>query len=336
MDRLRGESEERVSEFHVTVERLHSVQKHPNADTLSIGKVHDYPVIFRSGEFSEGDRVVYIPVDSLVPTERPEFSFLGEHKRIRAKKLRGIYSQGLIIRPANGEPEGADLAAALGITKYEPPEPQGIGTGGEDERDPGFMPVYTDIEGLRRWPDILREGESVILTEKIHGANARFCFRDGRLWVGSHKRIKREDAGTLWWKVAAKYELAARLAQCDGLVLYGEIYGQVQDLRYGSKPGEVFLRVFDAFDRGLGRYIDHGEFVAVSGHLGLDTPPILYAGPWSDGLRSVAEGQTAIGGAAHVREGFVVRPVHERYDDRIGRVILKMVGEGYLLRKWAA
>ena len=38
-------------------------------------------------------------------------------------------------------------------------------------------------------------------------------------------------------------------------------------------------------------------------------------------------------GADHVREGFVVKPTAECFDDRIGRVILKMVGEGYLLRK---
>jgi len=34
-----------------------------------------------------------------------------------------------------------------------------------------------------------------------------------------------------------------------------------------------------------------------------------------------------------VREGWVGRPVKERYDHRVGRVILKMVGEGYLMSK---
>lgn len=37
--------------------------------------------------------------------------------------------------------------------------------------------------------------------------------------------------------------------------------------------------------------------------------------------------------ADHVREGMVVKPVHERFDDRIGRVVLKLHGEGYLTRK---
>jgi len=37
--------------------------------------------------------------------------------------------------------------------------------------------------------------------------------------------------------------------------------------------------------------------------------------------------------AEHMREGCVIHPVRERFDERLGRVIVKMVGEDYLLRK---
>ena len=36
--------------------------------------------------------------------------------------------------------------------------------------------------------------------------------------------------------------------------------------------------------------------------------------------------------ADHVREGSVVRPVRERVDLRLGRTVLKIVGNGYLER----
>ncbi len=52
-----------------------------------------------------------------------------------------------------------------------------------------------------------------------------------------------------------------------------------------------------------------------------------------DGLLSLAEGPTTIGGAKHVREGWVIKPAVERRDNRIGRVILKMHSEGFLTRK---
>ena len=60
--------------------------------------------------------------------------------------------------------------------------------------------------------------------------------------------------------------------------------------------------------------------------------PTLYVGPWLgfDAHKDLAEGKSTIAG--HVREGFVVKPTKERYADRFGRVILKLVGEGYNLR----
>lgn len=168
---------------------------------------------------------------------------------------------------------------------------------------------------------------------KIHGANGRFLFYTGRLWVGSHKQIKRDDPRNLWWQIAHGYDLAQRLSvHSTGVAVYGEVYGQVQDLRYGVERG-AHLVLFDALDVHARTYLAHDEFVALAKRLSLPTVPLLYRGPWSDSLRSLAEGKTTMLGARHVREGFVVRPTVERIDDCVGRVILKLVGEGYLLRK---
>ncbi|RYE90041.1 MAG: RNA ligase, partial [Myxococcales bacterium] len=85
-----------MSEFHVRVVRVGPIVKHPQADNLSIAQVFGYPVIIRTGEYAEGDRAVYVPVDSVVPEGDPRWAFLGEHRRIRAKKLRGVFSMGLL------------------------------------------------------------------------------------------------------------------------------------------------------------------------------------------------------------------------------------------------
>ena len=58
--------------------------------------------------------------------------------------------------------------------------------------------------------------------------------------------------------------------------------------------------------------------------------PMLYKGPWNLELIALAEGKTTL--ASHVREGFVVKPTKERWDQHIGRVIFKMIGEGYMLK----
>lgn len=288
-----------MTEFHVAVVRVGAVEKHPNADSLSITKVYDYPVVLRTGDFQPGDLAVYVPVDAVVPKDDPRWAFLGGHNRIKAKRLRGVFSMGLLASSPNGAIEGDDVADLLGITKYEPPVE--LSSGGEAEPDPGFLPVYTDIEGLRRWPDLLIPGEPVVLTEKIHGANARFCFSGERLWVGSHTQIKRESTESMWWIAARRYDLAHRLALAPDLVFYGEVYGQVQDLLYDVSRSEgIRLAFFDICDAKTRCYLDYEACKALLDRLGLPEVPRLAVEGWSSDLRRHAEGTSTI--ANNVRE----------------------------------
>lgn len=336
-----------MSEFHVNVVRLGPFTKHPNAETLDITKVFDYTVVAKQGNFKEGDLVVYVPIDSVVPdneewhwlapvnsdgTERFPLGQLPEKYRlIEAKKIRGIFSQGCLAFLPQGEwSVGDDVAEVMGITKYDPPVP--MTTGGECEAPPRgwVIPTYTDIEGMRRYPDVLQEGEDVIITEKLHGANARYVHDGERLWVGSHTQIKRRDPDVLWWQVAIAEELETKLAQAPNLVFFGEVYGQVQDLKYGVKSGARFA-VFDVYDVKAQRYLDFNDAFDVAKSIGLKWVPILAQGAWFSNLASLCEGKSTL--ADNVREGIVVRPIKERWNDQVGRVILKRHGEGYLLRK---
>ncbi|RYE90040.1 MAG: hypothetical protein EOO75_10780 [Myxococcales bacterium] len=304
------------------------IVKHPQADNLSIAQVFGYPVIIRTGEYAEGDRAVYVPVDGVVPEGDPRWAFLGEHRRIRAKKLRGVFSMGLLTAADPSWAEGQDVREPLGITKYDPPEPD---AGSGDEPDPGFLPPYTDIEGLRRWPGKLVPGEEVVLTEKLHGENGRFLWHEGRLWCGSRTRIKAESPGSAWWRAARAHGLAAKLATVPGIAVYGEVHGYTGGFPYGVDRGVAGLRLFDALDIATRQYLDHDAFLALARQLDLPVVPPLFRGPWSDDLRALAEGPSTLAG--HVREGFVVRPVQERQDLEMGRVVLKLIGEGFLLRK---
>lgn len=319
-----------MSEFHVEVVRIGAVSKHENADALEITQVHGgYPCIMKSGSFCEGDLAVYVPVDALVQTSRPEFAFLGPRplERIRAKKLRGVFSMGLLVPAPPGAAEGDDVREALGVEKWEPAIDLGTSALAEPPPEGPPIPVY-DLEGLRKLRGLLVEGEEVVITEKIHGCNARFFHDGARLWAGSRNNWKREEEDKLWWPVARDLELALYRLGHD-FVVYGEVYGQVQDLKYGQAAAA--FRAFDVYDRRLGRFVDHDPARSMLEYEGIATVPELYRGPWSESLMSLAEGSSTL--AAHVREGFVVRPVVERVHPRHGRVVLKMVGEGYLTRK---
>lgn len=323
-----------MTEFHVEVVRLGAVEHHPNADALDITRIHGgYPVIMRRGEYSEGDLAVYVPVDSVVPVADPRWSFLEGKSRIRAKKLRGVFSMGLLTQALSTWVEGQDVAEMMGITKYEPPAPGVQGAPhqhnyADDAEAPSGVPCYTDIEGLRRYGNILVPGEEVIITEKIHGENMR-AFHDGvTLHVGSRTRWKKPGCGG-WWRAAETAGLEARLAGTS-LAWFGESHGYTGGYPYGTGRNATF-RAFDAYDVSAGSFVDYGVFAATAAELGIDTAPVLYRGPW-DAAKAyeLAEGNSTMD-PSHVREGIVVRPVFERWNERFGRVILKLHGEGFLL-----
>lgn len=379
-----------MSEFKITVVKLGPMIPHPNADTLNITKVFDYQVITKKDGFKEGDLVVYIPVDSVVP-DTEEWHFLcplddnkqprfpvgqvpEKYRVIEAKKLRGVFSQGMlaplperksfnVTDDSLDAPDGATIFTEspdcpfktwyhrscdewvpvpfkegdavgdiMGITKYESPMP--ATTGGEVEAPPkGWVfPIYTDIEGMRRYPNIIQEGEEVVLTEKLHGANARFVHDGRRLWVGSHGQIKKLDPErpNIWWQLVPSEINEKMLEDFPFHVFFGEVYGQVQDLRYGIKSG-VRFRVFDVYDVKGQKYLDHDDAVSMATMCDLEWVPTLYRGQWKESLKELCEGTSTL--AENVREGFVVKPVKERWDPQIGRVVLKMHGQGYLLRK---
>lgn len=115
------------TDWFVRVVRIDKIVKHPNADTLGIVNVlGGYPVLVKLGDFKEGDLGVYCTVDTLVPISRPEYKFLDTgrgrtHERVKAKKLRGVFSMGLLVPLTFGAVEGEDVAEKLVCLKYVPP-----------------------------------------------------------------------------------------------------------------------------------------------------------------------------------------------------------------------
>lgn len=331
-----------MSEFHVQVVRLGKIGKHPNADTLSITQVGGrYPVVLKTDAFQPGDLAVHIPPDALVKVSRPEFEFLEKQTksgvyRVKYSKLRGVPSFGFLVPAPEGVVEGQDVRHLLEVDKFDPGPcyQQGGDIAGSYLTLPqeGVVPHY-DIEGLRKYESVLRDGEEVVITEKIHGSNGRWVHINGELFCGSRTKFRKDS---VWNRMADKYELGRVLGENPGLVLYGEVYGKgIQDLTYGLNEQRVAF--FDIYDTRSGLWWNYDQFEAFCTAHRLPVVPVLYRGPFDlDGAYALAEGTTPLGQSAHTREGIVIKPVTERWDQEIGRVFVKLVGEGYLLRKSAA
>jgi RNA ligase (TIGR02306 family) len=136
------------------------------------------------------------------------------------------------------------------------------------------------------------------------------------------------------WSLKPVEEMLVCLSQSySTVILYGEVFGRsVQSLSYGFEKGKLGYRAFDLSLNG--KYVNDDEFRRHCERFGVPTVPVLYRGPFSlEKINALADGKTTIDGADHIREGCVVKPIVERTDPKIGRVILKFIGTEYQLSK---
>lgn len=310
------------------------LEPHPNADSLSIVRVFGYQVVVRTSDWQDEHVAAYIPPDSLVDMSRPQFAFLQKpggtntHHRIRAIKLRGVQSFGMLAKAPVGAMLGDDVAEQLGVIHYEPPL-ETADMGGETVAEPSNpAPIY-DLESGRRYVHCFNPGQMVYVTEKIHGTSARYVFQDGVMHVGSRRQWLAESDNNLYWRALRNTPRLEEFCHDNpGSVVYGEVYGWVQSLRYGHRQGQYSFAAFDILHDG--RWLNHTAARSVGKHL--PWVPSLSDGPipfYFDDICAMAEGKTTIIGADHVREGVVVVPEVEQWDSRIGRVKLKIVGPAF-------
>ncbi|GAA2509053.1 RNA ligase (ATP) [Streptomyces longisporus] len=349
-----------MSTLRVTAEVL-TVHEHPNADALELAQVGLYRAVVAKGAYRTGDVAVYIPEQSVLPTGLiEELGLTGRlagsnSDRVKAVRLRGELSQGIVCRPkalagvdlARAALDGTDFAQRLGITKWVPPIPPTMD--GEVESAPELLP-WVDIENIQRFPDIFTPGEAVVLTEKLHGSACLLTYLadEERVHVsskgfGAKSLALKQDPRNLYWRAVHGHgvaEVAARLAERLGarrVGIFGEVYGAgVQDLTYGADGRRESLgyAVFDVSAEidGAVRWLDAAEL------LGGELPlvPRLYEGAYDiERVLEVADGRETVSGRGlHLREGVVIRPAVERYSPVTGgRAIAKAVSPAYLTRK---
>lgn len=314
-----------MSEWNPRVVRLSEdiVSKHPNADKLSIANIDGFNVIFATEAFTVPSLAAYIPEDTVMP----------DGTQIKSKRLRGVLSIGM-LQPLPSDctlVEGDSVVDLFQITKVAEADVN-LDKGDEDEACPFDFPKYSAPASYQRDAfrrnECLLDGKEIIVTEKIHGANARYVYRDGRLWVGSRNNVKRESESSIWWRAAKRENLEEKLKQIPNIVVYGEVYGNVQNLNYDT---DLAFRAFDMYDMNKNEYLDSGEFRFICIDLGIEIVPILYIGRWKKEIADLANGQSAI--ASHHKEGIVIKPAIETLDDRFNRMVYKLIGEEYREKK---
>jgi RNA ligase (TIGR02306 family) len=345
------------------------------ADNIELAIVNGWHAITKKGEYEVGNKVVIATTDAVIPVELSDLmgvtGYLRKGQRVRTVKLRGVYSECLImsknvipaLRKHPTIAEGEDLMELLGIVKYEPPVKMvEMSVGGRKfkyHQNPNFH-VYYKFPNLKNVPDLFTEEDSVSITRKLHGTNARYgivrkkklSLLDrvrkffGNKWVefeyvyGSHNVEKGSDSQgfystDVWRTIADTYDIKSKLWKLvketgdttvlgDGIILYGEIYGHGIQKNYEYGLNDI---KFAGFDVELnGQYLRYDGEKEIFESLDLPKVDLLYTGPWNKEIQDSFVFGNFIDGTKVPHEGIVVKCLSgERHK------VAKVINPDYLI-----
>ena len=205
------------------------------------------------------------------------------------------------------------------------------------------MPQKFDVESWRKWKKIFEDGEDVVISEKIHGQNARFVFDGETMHYGSRTQWKKPGDKCFWFVAVQNNPWIESWCKANPKIyLFGEGFGNT-DLKYAVPNGKVGFRAFDAWDSESRSFWDYDRFVEsvkefcsiedIQGNCYIGgIAPVLYRGPYNEEIvRQCTDGQSTMPGVNHIREGCVIKTTKEKIS-HFGRHCLKNVSNEYLMR----
>jgi RNA ligase (TIGR02306 family) len=261
------------------VARIGEVKPIEGADNIEVAVIGGWNCIIQKGQYAEGDLVVVATTDAVIPQKLSDSmnvtNYLRKGQRVRTVKLRGVYSECLIIPigfiPDKYRYEGADCMELMNIFKYEPPAVQIQLSSGRKikyHQNPNFG-VYYKFPNIKNVQGMFNESDEVEITRKIHGTNARYgIVRKSKLsiwdklkrffgnkWVeyeyvyGSHNVEKGSDSQgfydtDVWRTIAEKYNIREQL--WDFFKRYKEYYNIKEGIIiYGEIYGPGIQKGYD-------------------------------------------------------------------------------------------
>jgi RNA ligase (TIGR02306 family) len=291
--------------------------------------------------------VVFIRIDSIVPSTNSYFAFLEKQKyRVWNAKFRKAPSQGLVCPlsitlsktlVATVLNEGDDVTELLGVIKYE--KPIDVTVGGDAKGSfPTHLVSITDEDNLLNYPEVLDElrGELCYLTVKADGSSMTVIHNNGEVGVCSRRLEQKE--GTGFWVIANSYGLPDKLkAQTLNLAIQAEACGgKIQGNPLGLNKPSMF--VFNIKDISTGKWYGWENIKATCALFGIPTvqlvcEPFVFDDTWTIArLQELANKVTYTASNGEVRkgEGIVLRPVTPKYSPAIGKALsVKILNQDY-------
>lgn len=309
-----------------TVRKIAAIEHIEGADAIEVAVVDGWKVVIKKDEYRVGDLVVYLEIDSWVPTELAPFLSKGKEprefegvkgERLRTVKLRGQISQGLILPLSvldNVESElfeGLDVTCPLNIYKWERPmnaQLAGMARG----NFPALVPKtdQSRIQNLtRNFPKLQEDTWSI--TEKLDGSSCTF-YLDlfGEFHVCSRNIDLKQTEGNTFWQLALQLDIEGimRRHSLSGMAIQGEMIGEgIQGNQYKTK---LDFYVYDMYNTSTGEYILPIQLESACKRLGLKHVPIIVSNTdikeqTIESILQFAEGKSQLNGSE--REGIVFK-----------------------------
>lgn len=353
------------------VAKINEVKPIEGADNIEQAIINGWSCIVKKGSHSVDDLVVVTTTDAIIPEDLAETlgvtNYLRKGNRVRTVKLKGVYSECLIIpikypKQATGYAntkweEGDDLMDVLKIYKYEPPTKQiQLASGRKIKwKDNQNFHIYYKFPNLKNVPGMFTKEDTVEITRKIHGTNARFGIVKknklsiwdhikklfGNKWVnyefviGSHNCEKGSDSNgyydtNVWYEICNKYDIKNKLWAYvksktmtpeigEGIILYGEIYGAGIQKGYDYGLNEIKFAGFDVKENGEYHSPINSKLMFVD-ILGLPYVEILHFGNWSQEIQDKFTFNNFIPGTKIPHEGIVIK-IHTGERQKVAKVI---------------
>ena len=168
------------------VARINEIKPIEGADKIEQGVIGGWNCIIQKGQYKVDDLVAVATTDAVIPQHLSDdmnvTNYLRKGGRVRTVKLRGVYSECLIIPIEKTGlfkhefTEGKDLMDIMYIYKYEPPAVQIQLSSGRKVKyyqNPNFG-VYYKFPNLKNVKGMFTGEDLVEITRKMHGTNARY------------------------------------------------------------------------------------------------------------------------------------------------------------------
>jgi RNA ligase (TIGR02306 family) len=331
-----------------TIRRIDKIEPIPDADKIVKATVGGWQLVTAiANGFKEGDLVVYLEIDSWVPTAVAPFLtkpghfpkvFNGvEGEKLRSIKLRGTVSQGLllpldVLTMVESElMEDLDVTFPLGIQKYEKPIDASL-AGLVKGNFPAQIPKTDQerIQNLKRELQTTFRDKLWEVTEKLEGSSMTAYIIDGEFGVCSRNLDLKRDENNTFWKVAIESGLEEKLRTLGiDIAVQGELIGPgVQDNIYGLNKHQ--FQLFDVIDIKTRSYYTPEQRYTLCAKLDIEHAPLLLSDCSlldmdMEKLLQSADGASRLG-KRPAREGIVFKAMD-------GSCSFKVISNAYLVKQ---